>query len=117
MIRARRHRGVVVGFADDILPNNWADFLDIPNWPEAAADIVCGLSPRRWGQIVRWGRTGQEKVVCKFLSEGRTAREIGAVLCPPVTPTRVRQIATTVFKRAAGGAPPDPQGDMFGGDL
>ena len=115
--KLRRHRGVVVGFVEDLLPPDFHDWMDIPNWPETSSPIVSGLSPHRWGQLVRWGRTGQEKVVCQLLSEGRTAVDIGGVLWPPLTPTRVRQIATTVFKRVVAGAGQDPQGDMFGGDL
>ena len=114
----RKHRGAVVGFVEDLLPPGFYDWMEIPNWPETSSPTVCGLSPRRWGQLVRWGRTGQEKAVCQLLSEGRSAREIGAALRPPVTPTRVRQVATGVFKRV--GAGPDPQGDMFdndGGDI
>lgn len=116
MTRARRHRGVVVGPVEDLLPEDFHDWMDIPNWPETSSPIVCGLTPRRWGQLVRFTRTYQERGVCQLLSEGRNAAEIGEVLWPQVTATRVRQIATTVFKRVASGSP-DPQGDMFGGDL
>lgn len=113
--KLRRHRGVVIGFADDLLPENFHDFMEIPHWPEVAADIVCGLGPARWGQIARFARTVQERVVLDMLAEGRSAAEAGEVLGPPLTATRVRQVATGVYQRVVG--PQDPQGDMFGGDL
>ena len=111
--KVRRHRGVVVGFVEDLLPPDFHDWMDIPSWPETSSQIVCGLSPRRWGQLVRFTRTFQEHTVCKLLSEGHSARDISDALWPPVTPTRVRQIAATVFKHATAG--PDPQRDMFPG--
>ncbi len=111
----RRHRGIVIGFSEDLLPENFHDFMDLPAWPETSSPIVCGLSPRRWGQLARHARAISERVVCEMLSEGHSAAEVGEVLEPPLTATRVRQIATGVYKRVVGrGA----QGDMFdGGDL
>ena len=115
MSRARAHCGVVIGFADDLLPENWRDFLDIPRWPEVSAGIVCGLTPRRWGQIARFARTIQERSVCELLAAGHSAAEVGEALEPSLTATRIRQVAVGVYQRVVG---PDPQGDMFpGGDL
>ena len=111
----RRHRGVVIGFADDLLPENFHDFMEIPRWPEVAADTVCGLSPARWGQIARFARTVQERVVLDMLAEGRSAAEVGEAFKPPLTATRVRQVAVGVYQRVVG--PQGPQRDMFGGDL
>ena len=88
--------------------------MEIPHWPESAAEAVCGLSPRRWGQIARFARTVQERVVLDMLAEGCSAGETGEALDPPLTSTRVRQVATGVYQRVVAG--PDPQGDMFGGD-
>ena len=117
MSRARRHRGVVVALVDDIFPENWADFLNIPPWPETAADIVCGLTPRRWGQLARFARTVQERAICEMLAEGRSAAEVGEALRRRLTATRIRQVATGVYQRVVG--PQDHQGDMFppGGGL
>jgi hypothetical protein len=114
-LKKRRHRGVVVGFVEDLLPPDFHDWMDIPNWPETSASIVCGLAPRRWGQIARWARSVQERVVCELLGEGHSAAEVGEVLRPRLTATRVRQVATCVYQRVVG--PQDHQGDMFGGDL
>ncbi len=109
------HRGVVVGFVDDIFPENWADFLDIPNWPETSSMPVCGVGPARWWQLARHARTIQERVVCELLAEGHSAAEVGEAFKSPLTATRVRQVAVGVYQRVVR---PDPQGDMFpGGDL
>ncbi len=115
--KSRKHRGIVVGLVEDLLPSDFHDWMEIPNWPETSSPIVCGLGPARWAQLARFARTAQERGVCELLAEGRSAAAIGAVLWPPVTPTRVRQVATDVFKRVVRGAQ-DPQTDMFpGGDL
>lgn len=112
----RRHRGIVIGFSEDLLPENFHDFMDLPAWPETSSTIVCGLTPRRWGQLARHARTIQERGVCELLAEGHSAAEVGEALEPPLTATRVRQIAVSVFKRVS--APRRLQGDMFPrGDL
>jgi hypothetical protein len=111
--KLRRHRGVVVGFVEDLLPPDFHDWMDIPNWPETAADTVCGLSPARWGQIARFARTVQARAICEMLAEGRSAAAVGEAFKPPLTATRVRQVATGVYLRVVGR--PDPQGDMFPG--
>ena len=113
--KLRRHCGVVVGVVEDLLPPDFHDWMDIPNWPETSASIVSGLTPWRWGQIARHARTVQERAICEMLAEGYSAAEAGEVLGPPLTATRVRQVATGVYQRVVG--PQDPQGDMFGGDL
>ncbi len=113
--QSRKHRAIVVGFIDDLFPKNWNDFLDIPPWPETSSPLVSGLTPRRWGQLARHARTVKERAICEMLAEGHTAAGVGEALRPRLTATRVRQIATGVYRRVVG---PQSQTDMFfGGGL
>ena len=110
--KVRKHRGCVVGFVADLLPPDFHDWLDIPNWPETSSMPVCGLGPARWGQLARFARTIQERAVCELLAEGHSAAEVGEALEPSLTATRIRQVAVGVYRRVVG---PDPRGDMFPG--
>lgn len=109
-----RHHGVVVGLIDDLFPEDWPDFLDIPPWPDLKPGVEMGLSPGRWRQLKAYARTLQEQTVVEALAAGGSARSIAEQTGK--TASRVRQIAGDVFARAiAEGREPPPQSDMFRG--
>ncbi len=115
--KTRRHRGVVPCFIDDIFPHGWADWMDIPSWPDVVVqDAIFGLTAIRWAQLADRARTIQERTVTQQLGEHSTIAEIAVTT--GLSPKRVEQIARGLFDRVAKPPAAAHQMDMFedGGD-
>jgi hypothetical protein len=108
--RPRRHRGSIIGFIDDIFPTGWADWLEVPAWPETTSTVIFGLTPLRWGQLADRARTIQERTVAQQLGEHSTIAEIAMTM--GLSQKRIEQIARGLFDRVAK---PPRQVDMFDG--
>ena len=95
----RIHRGVVICNIDDILPDGWADWMDIPTWPETVEETFCGLGPRRWATLADRAKTLQEQQVARQLGEYSSIAKIAATMGLSVK--RVTQLAKQLLDRVA----------------
>ena len=112
--KTRRHRGVVPYFIDDIFPSDWADWMDIPAWPETVEEApLCGLGPKRWRHLADYAKTLQEHEVATRLGDYATVTEVAAAM--GLSGKRVQQIGRGLLDRVAKPQTAH-QADMFEDD-
>ncbi len=110
--KARRHRGVVAVFIDDVFPPGWADWLEVPAWPETMEDApLCGLGARRWRHLADYAKTLQEQQVARQLGEYSSVAEVAVAMGLSVK--RVQQIGRGLLDRVAKPRTAPRQVDMF----
>lgn len=110
----RIHRGVVICAIEDIFPEGWQEWMDIPAWPETIEETpLCGLGPKRWRMLADYARTIQEREVAKMLGDYSTVVEIATVM--RLSPKRVQQIGRGLLDRVAKPHTAPRQIDMFEG--
>ncbi len=113
----RVHRGVVICAIEDIFPEGWQEWMDIPTWPETCDEApLCGLGPKRWRMLADFAKTLQEQQVARQLGEYSSVAEIAATL--GLSEKRVAQLARQLLDRVAK-PKTQVQVDMFeddGGD-
>lgn len=94
--KTRRHRGVVPYFIDDIFPSDWADWMDIPHWPETCDEApLCGLGPKRWKMLADFAKTIQEREVALALGDHSTVVEVAMAM--GLSAKRVQQIGRQIL--------------------
>ncbi|MHB1609844.1 MAG: hypothetical protein ACYCXX_14670 [Acidiferrobacter thiooxydans] len=111
----RIHRGVVICNINDILPEGWQDWMEVPAWPETCDEApLCGLGPKRWRTLADRAKTIQEREVAKRLGDYSTVEEVAEAM--GLSKKRVQQIGRQLLDHVVKPKAGRVQVDMFDGD-